>query len=164
MQKQAVSSIDFWKERLSTAKKNGQLHYSVYLCNPTRWQEIEKTHAEILKKEIQPDMRVLDAGCGFGRMAKYFNPNKYVGIDLSPDLLVEAHKANPGYIFETENLKNIPFRDLYFDVAFCISIKQMIIGNIGPQEWLKIQTELKRVAKKVILLEYEEHPENYEVI
>lgn len=163
MPKLPVSDPAFWQERLNTAKKNGQLHYSVYLCNQTKWTAIFEAHRQILLKEITTDGRVLDAGCGFGRLAPLFNPNRYTGADISPDLLVEAKRHYPGYQFQLEDLKELPYKDLEFDFAFCVSIKQMIVGNLGPKAWDKIEKELKRVANKVILLEYEE-PEIYEIL
>lgn len=163
MTKLAVSDPKFWKERLDTAKKNGQLHYSVYLCNPTKWQHIFEAHKKILKKEITTSGKVLDAGCGFGRMASLFNSNRYTGVDISPDLLVVAKRENPTKHFDLEDLKNLSYNDLEFDVAFCISIKQMIIGNLGLPEWQQIQRELRRVAHKIIILEYED-PEIYSII
>lgn len=158
-----VSDPAFWKERLQLAKKNGQQHYSVYLCNPTKWQAIYEAHKMILRKEITTTGKVLDAGCGFGRMAALFDPNKYTGVDISPDLLVIAKRENPKKYFALEDLKSLPYKDLEFDFAFCISIKQMIEGNLGKPEWQKIEKELKRVAQKVIILEYEE-PELYTVL
>jgi hypothetical protein len=39
----------------------------------------------------------------------------------------------------------------------------MIEDNLGNQDWSKMQNELKRVAKKVLILEYEE-PEKFEIL
>lgn len=163
MPKLPVSDIAFWKERLETAKKNGHLHYSVYLVNPTKWQQIYDAHQTILQKEITTSGKVLDAGCGFGRMAPLFDPKLYTGVDISPHLLTIARQDNSSYKFMQENLKYLPFKDKEFDFAFCISIRQMILGNLGIEEWQTIENELKRVANKVILLEYEE-PEIYTMV
>lgn len=161
-----VTTAQFWKERLDRAKKNGQLHYSVYLANPTLWQKIYDAHVEILKKEVKETDNVLDAGCGYGRLSPLFE--KYVGVDLSPDLLKEAKKLYPNKDFREENIKNLPFKDKEFDVAVCTSIKAMIIDNVGESEWELMAEELKRVAHKVIILEYGDtikgNPENYEIL
>lgn len=105
--------------------------------------------------------RVLDAGCGYGRSSVYFDD--YVGVDFSPDFIAKAKSKYPGKTFIQGNLKELPFKDKEFDWAFCISIKKMIIDNLGEEEWSKMQKELSRVAKKVLILEYED-PEPFEVI
>lgn len=156
-----VNKEEFWKERLSVAKKQNKLHYSVYLARQELWDNILKEHLEIFNKEIKKDDKVLDAGCGYGRMAKYFDD--YVGVDLSPDLLVEAEMANPTKKFLLGDLAKLPFEDKHFDIAFCVSIKQMVVGNLGSEVWESIEKELKRVSKKLLILEYE-NPSNYEVI
>lgn len=154
MKQQPVSDPPFWEDRLAKAKANKQIHWSVYLCGELMWNKMQEAHREILLREIEPGMKVLDAGCGYGRMARFFPPAYYTGVDISPDLLEIAHTDFPMHRFILGNLKELPFKNLEFDVAFCISIKGMIVGNLGGQEWDKIQIELKRVAKKVLLLEY----------
>lgn len=154
MKQQPVSEPQFWKDRLDRAKANSHLHWSVYLCGRPAWDEMEVAHREILKKEIEPGAKVLDAGCGYGRMARYFDPHDYTGIDISPDLLAVANAAHPKHRFLLGSLKQLPFRDAEFDVAFCVSIKGMVVGNLGSAEWEKMESEIRRVADKVLLLEY----------
>lgn len=144
-----VNKEDFWKWRLNEAEKS-RLYYSVYLTNEQDWKHIEDTHKGIM--EPYKDKKVLDAGCGYGRASEWFS--NYTGIDFSPDFIDKARELYPDKTFLKEDLKNLPFKDNEFDVAFCISIKEMIIGNLGEAEWEKMENELKRVAKKVILLEY----------
>lgn len=158
-----VDTKEFWKVRMEEARKNGRIHFSVYVSRESLWKEILEAHTKILKRETDVTSRVLDAGCGYGRMAGLFMPSRYVGVDLSPDLLAEARKSFPSHTFMEENLARLPFRDGQFDVAFCISIRQMIIGNLGAEAWEPIERELKRVANKVLLLEYEE-PDTYSIL
>lgn len=148
-----VSDEKFWKDRIDFARKNGKFHFSVYLARQTLWDDIYTKHVEILSKETKPTDRVLDAGCGYGRMSPLWG--NYTGVDLSPDLLEEARKLYPSKNFMLGNLKSLPFKDKEFDVSFCISIKQMIVGNLGEPEWKLMEKELLRVSKKLILLEYE---------
>lgn len=156
-----VNTKDFWKKRLQQAYERGHLHYSIYLCPPPMWENIYHEHKKILEKEVEKGAKVLDAGCGYGRMASLFE--HYTGVDLSPDLLNIAREKNPDKEFIEANLEELPFRDKHFDVAFTVSIRAMVIGNLGEEAWLKIEKELKRVAKKLIILEYEE-PHIYTVL
>lgn len=144
-----VDTLEFWKERIDTAVKP---HYSVYVAGEGLWNAINKIHKEIFDKEISKDARVLDAGCAYGRWANNFE--HYVGVDFSPDFIVEAKRLYPKKDFLVADLKSLPFRDKEFDWSFCVSIKNMIVANLGVEVWQQMEKELKRVSKRVLLLEY----------
>lgn len=154
MDKKPVDDLQFWQDRIAVAKKNGLLHYSVYLANPNIWRKIFRQHKEIFAKEIAPGDSVLDAGCGYGRLAECFDPEQYIGVDFSPDFIALAQKLYPTHVFIQADLGELPFRAQRFDVAVCISIKGMIVANLGNEEWERMAKDLKRVAKKVLILEY----------
>lgn len=147
-----IDKTSFWKDRLILAKKQGYIHYSVYLANPTLWKTICDTHAEIIRKEIKISDRVLDIGCGYGRMSPWFAD--YLGIDFSPDFIEEAKRLYPHKRFEVQNINKLPYITREFDVGIAISMKNMIISNLGNEAWKKVERELKRVCKKVLILEY----------
>lgn len=146
-----VDQIDFWKKRIETAKKSRD-HYSVYITDSKDWKRLNNDHEQIFTKEIKETDKVLDAGCGYGRSSVYFD--SYVGVDFSPDFIELAQENHPGKEFWVADLKDLPFKDQEFDVSFCVSIKHMIVDNLGEEEWEKMFKELKRVSKKVLLLEY----------
>lgn len=154
-----VNKEGFWKARLKEAEKHNVIHYSVYLTNHNDWKKIADAHKKIL--EPYKDKKVLDAGCGYGRSSEWFND--YIGVDLSPDLIEKAKELYPDGDFRVGRLEELPFKDNEFDLAFCVSVKAMVIGQLGEEKWIPIEKELKRVAKKVILLEYT-NPEKYEEI
>lgn len=153
-----IDELDFWKNRIETAQKE---QYSVYVANDKLWKNILESHLEITGKLIALGDTVLDAGCGYGRMSEYFQ--RYTGIDFSPDFIKKAKKKYPNKNFMVGNLKELPFEDGVFDWAMCVSIKKMVIDNLGDGEWLKMLKELKRVSKKVLILEYED-PKPYEIL
>jgi ubiquinone/menaquinone biosynthesis C-methylase UbiE len=157
-----VSDPEFWKERLKETAKYGDVHHAVYVSRQALWQEIEIAHKEILSRECA-GYDTLDAGCGYGRAAEWFPREKYIGVDISPDLLRIANERYPKHVFIETDLRELPFEDRAFDVAFCISIKQMIVGNLGDKVWLAVENELKRVADRVLILEYEE-PDTYWIL
>lgn len=153
-----IDKLDFWKDRITHAKKTKE-HFSVYITKDEHWNHINEVHREILLKECSG--KVLDAGCGYGRWSELFD--NYVGVDFSPDFIEEARKKYLDKSFKVADLKKLPFKAKEFDVAFCVSIKQMVRANLGDTEWEMMLKELKRVAKKVLILEYED-PNPYEII
>jgi len=155
---QSIEDINFWKERIKRAKKE-KIQYSVYLANDSTWKDIEAKHKEITQKICKG--KVLDAGCGYGRMSEWFDD--YLGVDFSPDFIEWAKELYPDKKFEIADLYKLPYKDKEFDWAVCGSIKQMVIGNLGNEEWGKMEAELKRVAKQVLILEYTS-PDKYEIL
>lgn len=150
-----VDTVEFWKDRIDTATEE---HFSVYVAAQPLWDAINSIHNEIMDKVIPKDAYVLDAGCGFGRWSTKFD--KYLGIDFSPDFIEMAKRKFPHKQFEQQNLKSLPYKDNTFDWAIVISIKAMIVNNCGADEWDMMEKELKRVCKKVLILEYGNFADN----
>lgn len=64
-----------------------------------RYEETERECREICALlALEPGAAVLDAGCGFGRNAGVFARLGYAatGVDISPAVIAEAEKRNPG--------------------------------------------------------------------
>ncbi len=161
MENDPIDKTDFWKERIEDAESRGLLHRSVYIVNPTHWRDIADIHRKICDEIIPKGADVLDAGCGYGRASTWFD--NYTGVDFSPDFLERAEERYPNDLFIQADLTQLPFEDNHFDWAICISIKAMVIGRKGKEMWVEMERELKRVAKKVLVLEYV-NPETYEII
>jgi SAM-dependent methyltransferase len=155
-----INKEEFWADRIKDAEKNGHIHTSVFDCKPEDWEAIAKVHQEIIKKE-EVSGKILDAGCGYGRASEWFN--QYVGVDFSPEFIDKAKELHPDAIFFKRDLKKMEFDTNVFDWAICISMKRMIVANLGWGTWGKIEEELRRVAKNVIIFEYS-NPYEYEII
>ncbi len=153
-----INDLNFWKKRIDSAPKE---YHSVYITSEKDWERIFEAHKKIISEHIKPTESVLDAGCGYGRMAPLFSD--YRGVDFSPDFIERARDKFPENNFYVADLKALAFQDDSFDWAICVSIKTMVIANLGEEEWNKMLKELKRVAKKVLVLEYED-PEPYEIL
>lgn len=155
-----IEKLEFWKNRIDTAVNE---HYSVYVVHEAGWKAIYEKHKEIISQHIPEGSKVLDAGCGYGRMAVLFSPENYLGIDFSPDFIEMAKKKYPAYSFEVQNLKELPYKKDTFDWAIIVSIKKMVRDNLGDKEWNIMEKNLKKVAKNVLVLEYES-PDVYEIL
>ncbi|WP_236571884.1 class I SAM-dependent methyltransferase [Janibacter melonis] len=66
---------------------------------------------------LGPAARVLDAGCGTGRMSRYLADRGAVveGVDLSPGMLEQARAAQPDIRFETGSLVDLGGDDGRYD-------------------------------------------------
>ncbi len=156
----------FWKVRLYNAFATGRgLYYSIYAIDPGTWQTLLDGTRTVLSELLQPGDSLLDAGCGYGAVATCLPPGvSYFGVDLSPDFVRLAQIAFPGKPFQVADLRDLSrFSDHLFDFAFCRSIRGMVIHNVGEEEWKKMESELLRVAKKLILMEYH-NPTGYSLL
>ena len=79
---------------------------------------------------IKPGQRLLDLGCGNGRLFGVIKDKnvKYIGVDNSEGLLLEAHKQFPGHKekFIKADALNLPFKDNEFDLIVSIAVLQHI--------------------------------------
>jgi len=68
---------------------------------------------------IESGDSLLDVGCGFGDFKSWFEKQggalNYSGIDLSPDLLIEAKKRHPGVRLIEGDLFDMTFAEQEFD-------------------------------------------------
>ena len=141
------------------------MHTSVYDIDPTTWLGILDQTKRILSDYLKPGMSLLDAGCAYGSASAYLPEGiEYLGVDLSPDFIDIARIAYPTRQFKVADVREMhQYADHRFDFTLCRSVRRIVIDNLGQEEWDKMQRELLRVAKKLILIEYEDLPK-YEVL
>lgn len=133
------------KELLNLVEKNYEQiaeHYS-----ETRKKHMSPLWEELLNygKQIKTGSKVLDVGCGNGRLLNIFNKKiGYLGVDNSEKLLAEARKLHPDFEFKKADifgLSKLP--ELNFDYVFCIAVFHHIPGRD-----LRIQA-LKQLKNKI---------------
>ena len=105
----------------------------------------------IVKLIDNSERKVLDAGCGIGKLMDFLSREKIVyGIDFSEEAVKKAKKRGYKKVVKA-NLEKIPFPNNFFDIAVCIEVLQYVKNP------LKIVKELKRVTKKRILITVPNH-------
>lgn len=107
----------------------------------TFWSELLDT----IKDYIQPHTKVIDIGCGNGRLYKELQILEldYTGVDTSEKLLELAKSDFPSADFKLTNGIRLDFKDGIFDQALSIAV----LHHIPPalvRDWLK---EIHRILK-----------------
>jgi ubiquinone/menaquinone biosynthesis C-methylase UbiE len=122
--------------------------------NSKNEEEISKSGQEVAERmqkamNIQEKTRVLDIGCGVGRVGKYLAPHcaEWVGVDISKGLLriarermKDVHNAKLTHI-ENANLKIFP--DNSFDAIYA----HIVLLHLDKEDMWEYLLETKRVLK-----------------
>ncbi len=107
---------------------------------------IRKTILET-KKLIGKRPRVLDVGCGRGRLLKFLENNNFsciYGIDISKKAIDSIEKIHNYCLKIADASEKIPFPNNYFDLV----IEMTTISSSPPIYWRRILKEIHRVLKK----------------
>ena len=153
-----ILDLDYWAERMRTAKEE---HHAIYRCPLDQWRRIEDRHRQILAQHIRSHESVLDAGCGWGRLLDLM-PKRwiggYCGVDLSPDFIATARCRWPIFEFHEGDLRNVlpKFPPAIYEWGVMISMRPMVKRNLGDEVWAKMEAQIRRVARRLLYLEYDE--------
>jgi SAM-dependent methyltransferase len=79
---------------------------------------------EDLGQYTMPGDKVLDLGCGNGRLRQYFKEKRidYFGLDFSEELIKLAKENYPKAKFQTGSAMNLPYPNNYFDKIYSIAV------------------------------------------
>jgi SAM-dependent methyltransferase len=89
------------------------------------------------------DKRLLEIGCGAGRLAAYLGPSShYVGLDISPHMIAHCRTAYPGLDFVEGDLRAPQFADATFDTIVAIS---NVVDAVSHADRLAALAEWSRV-------------------
>ena len=140
------------------------------LCAQTP-EELERTLAkeldassrrltlELLSAELNraSGSRVLEVGCGWGRIAlgmKELHPNlEFTGVDLTPGLLrlgrefAERFDVREPYLLEEGDADKLPYADEIFDFTYGVRVLQYMADPVVTlREWARVVRVDGRVA------------------
>ena len=107
------------------------------------WPEIEE-----LVKFVKPQDKILDLGCGNGRLLKIFLEKNleidYTGVDKCEKLIEIAKNQFPQTKFLAADVLNLPFKEKEFDSVFAIAFLHHF-----PSEELRWQVlkNIKQILK-----------------
>jgi FkbM family methyltransferase len=107
---------------------------------------------EMLERCLGTDSSVLEFGCGVGRIASLFEPERYLGVDINPASIAEARRRNPGHEIRIWDVGQVvPPTDvlLFYTVllhvsddavrpmveALCEGRQQVLIAELMDRRW-----------------------------
>ena len=125
--------------------KKNKNDYNLIAADFSRTRDFDKD-LKGLTSFLSAGERVLDIGCGNGRLLKLIG-NKgldYTGIDISEQIIKIAQEKYPGQKFQIFDGRHIPFSDGYFDKIFAIRVFHHLPSEKIRLEFLK---EIKRTLK-----------------
>lgn len=126
---------------------------------------------ELRRAGIKPTDSVLDAGCGYGRLLTMMPPEwdgYYCGVDSCREFIQIAQVLWSGRLFFRSDLTivydELGFNGYFyhgqglkyldkFDVAVCVWVRSMLVSRELGETWGKIETELHRVARRVVVID-----------
>ncbi len=90
------------------------------------WQEIEK-----YAKKVKRDVKVLDVGCGNGKLLEFLATKvDYLGVDSSKEMIKIVKSKFPKNKFEIADILNLQeVEESDFDYIFCIAVLHHIPGQ-----------------------------------
>jgi SAM-dependent methyltransferase len=108
---------------------------------------------QILRGNIAPGMRVLDAGCGSGRNQVYLLRERYeiFALDANPNAVEHVRQLSrslmtglPAENFHVVPIERMPFEDEFADVVICNSVLHFARDH---EHFRRMLAELWRVLK-----------------
>ncbi len=97
---------------------------------------------QLLRGRIAPRMRILDAGCGYGRNLVYLLNQGYevYGVDQDPDAIASLPAGN----FRVESIEHMSFPDAFADVVISSAVLHFARDD---EQFLAMVRSMWRVLK-----------------
>lgn len=127
------------RKRIIHRSSNEEINYIQALSREStikayaNWIELSDAESQCLSIFLKKNARVLDLGCGTGRIAKIIGSNLeyYLGIDLSPEMIKVARILNPDFKFLCEDILEPSYNERNFDA---ILLMNNVVDMLHPVE------------------------------
>ncbi|MCG6157843.1 tetratricopeptide repeat protein [Rubinisphaera margarita] len=84
---------------------------------------------ELLRIHLQ--RRIVEVGCGYGRLCQAFPTDYYVGVDINPEAVEQARRVHPGYEFQSIDFcDDYPKADAIMAYTVLLHIDDDTIGSM----------------------------------
>ena len=99
------------------------------------------------KKHVSKDMKILDVGCGYGRVLNQLSEAGYKslnGVDFSSGMIDRGKRLYPELDLSVNEGGRLPFKDRSMDAVLLIAVLTCIASSEDQKNLIK---EIKRVLK-----------------
>ena len=123
------SRTDAYTENYEQIARDHVSHMAATGANPfipeRVWRESEALTAALLRKYGRPGQRVLDVGCGLGRLLESFADYQRYGMDISPAYL--EHAQRKGLDVCLARVEEMPYVEGAFDLVVCTDVLEHVL-------------------------------------
>lgn len=95
-------------------------HWDAIACKRDKWQGLGQWYhnrlTEVYRFHVTPNQKVLELGCGDGRLLAALQPARGVGVDFSGEMIQRARQKYPHLEFIHADVHNLSQIDDTFDV------------------------------------------------
>lgn len=129
----------------------------VYEIAGPRVRQYLQAEIDHLSVFVEPGMRILELGCGYGRVLAPLAgiAGQGWGVDNSPDSLDLARTKHPNLNFTLMDVAELEFEDDGFDLVF--GVQNFISAcKVPPQTLLKEALRVTRPGGRILLSSYAE--------
>ena len=112
------------KETAANIIEQGKQTYEVIAQDFSRTRQELWPILNLFKQYINDGDRILDVGCGNGRLIKIMQDKQvdYLGIDNSENLIKLAREQYPEYKFSCQDITELQADDQKYDVVFLVGV------------------------------------------
>lgn len=116
--------------------------YADHLASELASKPLDRHLLNRFAEEMRGRDLVGDIGCGPGHVARYLHDQgvTVVGIDLSPEMIAQARRLNPGLDFRVDDMRKLSLPDASLGGAIAF----YSIVHFAPDELPAIMAELRR--------------------
>jgi SAM-dependent methyltransferase len=128
------------------------------------WDEVawDKTFSlpidlPLLQAHLPLDSRILDYGCGYGRVCQALVAGGYsqvVGADSSAEMVQRARRMHPGLRFDVLTGPGLPYADGSFDAALLVAVLTCIPSDEGQRSLIATLERALRVGGILYIVDY----------
>jgi len=112
----------------------------------------------LLHRYLSSESRVLDYGCGYGRLAEELIRGGYrniLGVDVSSQMIERGRRKSPALELRVVRGRTLPFEDTSFDLVLLFAVLTSIPTDEGQREVIR---EVERVLSPDGFLYVSDYP------
>lgn len=134
------------KKKAEELLKKGRADYNLIAGHFSQTRKYPWEDFKYFGEYVKAGDKVLDAGCGNGRLSEIFQKIKadYIGVDSSSSIIRLARRMYPAEKFVLGEIINLPFAENSFDAVFSVAVFQHIPSK---ELRLKALASIQRVLK-----------------